>query len=136
MSAISLTDPTTIASLCEALTRAGVDGIEITTPEGHVRITVEAGKGVEVAHNKKRLEHKADTFIIKAPIAGRFRPLAIIANENEKVIEQGDIIGSMAVGPILVPVAAPHGGMVRRTLAEPDVLVGFATPLFELEKTS
>lgn len=40
MSAIDFSDPATIAFLTEALTAAGVDGLEISRPGGQLRIVV------------------------------------------------------------------------------------------------
>ena len=43
MSAIDFSDPATIAFLTDALTTAGVHGLEISRPDGQLRIVV-AGK--------------------------------------------------------------------------------------------
>ncbi|QRM57080.1 acetyl-CoA carboxylase [Sinorhizobium sp. BG8] len=136
MSAIGLTDPVTIAALSDALTRAGVEGLEITTRDGHIRIVALTGGGAEVSHSKMAPVSSADTVVIKAPIAGYFRPVAVGTDEEARGIAQGEILGFMAVDPVLVPLVAPHSGLLRRQLVEPETLTGFGTPLFEIQKKS
>lgn len=135
MSAIGLSDPVTIAALSDALTRAGVEGLEITTRDGHVRIVVSTNKDIEVSHLKIAPGNSADNVVIKAPIAGHFRPVAVENDEDAREISQGEILGFMAIGPILVPLVATHSGLLRRQLIAPETLTGFGTPLFEIQKT-
>ncbi|OCJ16343.1 acetyl-CoA carboxylase [Rhizobium sp. AC44/96] len=137
MSTIGLTDPVTIATLSDALTKAGVEGVEITTRDGHLRIVVSGGKSAAISHSApSSAVSSADSAVIKAPIAGYFRPAAAAAGETEREVMQGEPLGFMVIGPILVPMLASSAGILRRKHAEPEDLIGFGTPLFELEKTS
>lgn len=136
MSTLGLTDPVTIATLSDALTKAGVEGVEITTRDGHLRIVVSGSKSAAISHSATSAVSSVDSAVIKAPIAGHFRPAAAAAGEIEREVIQGESLGFMAIGPILVPVLAPCAGILRRKHAEPEALIGFGTPLFELEKTS
>jgi hypothetical protein len=136
MSAIGLTDAVTIAALSDALTKAGVEGLEITTRDSHVRIVVSTNGGTEVSHSKMTPPNSANTVLMKAPIAGHFQPVAVDADEKAREITQGEILGFIAVDPILVPLVAPHSGLLRRQLVAPETLTGFGTPVFEIRKTS
>ncbi|MFK0333738.1 acetyl-CoA carboxylase [Rhizobium sp. NPDC090275] len=135
MSAFSLTDPAVIAALCETLTRAGVDGLEITGPDGHVRIVVSPLRSAEVSRSPTAPANSVGTAVVKAPIAGHFRPAATDIDGDVHEVAGGENLGFIAIGPILVPLVAPQAGLLRRQLAEPETLVGFGTPLFELQKT-
>lgn len=134
MSAIDLSDPETIASLADALTRAGVEGLEITTPAGHLRIMLAKGSVIDISRSSPA---PVAAFFIKAPLAGRFRPggrVGEAASTNmPQQVSEGDILGFIAVGPILLPLSASRPGTLRRVLADVDALVGFGEPLFELE---
>jgi len=135
MSAFSLTDPAVIAALSEALTRAGVDGLEIIGPAGHIRIVVSPLGGAEVSRSATAPENSAGTAVVKAPIAGHFRPAAIDIDGEAHEVAEGENLGFIAIGPILVPLIAPQAGLLRRQLVDPEALVGFGMPLFELQKT-
>jgi len=135
MSLIGLTEPATIAALSAALTRAGVDGIEISNPAGHLRIVVSNGK---VSHSTRSHQPPAAASVVRAPLAGHFRPIepAFESGTKSRELAKGDVLGFIAIGPILLPLLAPHAGTIRRHLAEADALVGFGAKLFELEQTS
>jgi hypothetical protein len=47
-------------------------------------------------------------------------------------VEAGELVGMIAVGPLLRPIAAPAAGTLTRLLCEPGQRVEFGTPLFEL----
>jgi hypothetical protein len=136
MSVFALTDPAAIAALSEALTTAGVDGLEITGPDGHIRIVVSPSGGAEVSRSATAPAKSAGTAVVKAPIAGHFRPASFDIDGEAHEIAKGENLGFIAIGPVLVPLVALHGGLFRRQLAEPETLVGFGTPLFEIQKTS
>lgn len=139
MSKIDLADAETIATLTNALTRAGVEGLEITTPDGHLRIVIAKGKDVVVSGSATtpQASASASTFLLKAPLAGHFRPSEPddeASGSSRRQVSEHDILGFIAVGPILLPLPAGRAAMVRRRLADADSLVGFGEPLFELEQ--
>jgi len=136
MSVFSVTDTATITALSEALTRAGVEGLEITTPGGHLRIMVSTGGTAEISRSTTTSGNHAGTVVIKAPIAGHFRPAAVDVGGEARAIVKGENLGFIAIGPILIPLIASHTGLLRSRLVEPETLVGFATPMFEIQKTS
>ena len=139
MSTIDLSDQETIAVLSDALSAAGVEGLEITTPAGHLRIVLARGRGYAVSRSTNAPQASAPTFHIKAPLAGRFRPaLPVGAPGNEdgtRPVGEGEILGFIAVGPILLPLSTTRSGTLRRVLVDAETLVGFAEPLFELEQS-
>ncbi|WCK05137.1 acetyl-CoA carboxylase biotin carboxyl carrier protein [Agrobacterium tumefaciens] len=142
MSTLDLADTTTIAALTEALTAAGVDGIEISTPKGHLRLVVATGNSAQAASVVKpsSAETAAAAVIVKAPMAGRFcssHPSASVETDHlPRSITSADVLGFIRIGSVLLPVSAGRSGVVRKLLAEPDALVGFGDPLFEIEPQS
>ncbi|MCZ4431216.1 acetyl-CoA carboxylase [Agrobacterium sp. SOY23] len=142
MTTLDLADTATIAALTEALTAAGVDGIEISTPKGHLRLVVSTGNSAQAASVVKTstAETAAATVIVKAPMAGRFcssHPSALAETGHlPRAVTSADILGFIRIGSVLLPVSSGRPGVVKRRLAEPDALVGFGDPLFEIEPQS
>ncbi len=72
MSKIDLTDAETIATLTDALTRAGVEGLE----DHHARRPSAdrycQGKDVAVSGSATTPQASTSTFFLKAPLAGHF----------------------------------------------------------------
>ncbi|MGZ2505648.1 acetyl-CoA carboxylase [Rhizobium leguminosarum] len=145
MSAIDFSDPATIALLTEALTAAGVDGLEISRPGGQLRIVV-AGKGgarissTEATPRAPGLAPGSASAVVKAPMAGRFcveHPAASATPQKlPRSLSDADIVGFVGIGHILLPLRAGRSGVLTRLLAEPGALVGFGDPLFEIELQS
>lgn len=141
MSAIDFSDPTTVALLTEALTAAGVSGLEISWPGGQLRIVTETG-------NETRIDVTTTTqpasvvqpVVFKAPMAGHFCPgrssRSAAADRLPRSVSAADILGFLRVGPVLLPLCAGRAGILTKQLAEPDALVGFGDPLFEIEPQS
>lgn len=139
MSAIDFSDPATIAALSDALIAAGVDGLEISKAGAHLRIVVPTGEGARVSltGNAPPDPAAASAVIVKAPMAGRFCTLPPLApaeaEQLPRVISDKDVLGFIRIGPVLLPIPASRTGHLTRRLTEPDVLVGFGDPLFEIE---
>ncbi|KIQ05597.1 acetyl-COA carboxylase [Agrobacterium tumefaciens] len=137
MSTLDLSDPATIAALTDALTAAGVDGLEITGRDGHLRIVIATNKSVQLDRAPVQNGHSA--VLVKAPMAGIFCPSNSSANEPAPIprkVSAMDVIGFLRIGPVLLPVAAGRLGLLTKQLAETNALVGFGDPLFEIEPTS
>ncbi|EJC71473.1 hypothetical protein Rleg5DRAFT_7335 [Rhizobium leguminosarum bv. viciae WSM1455] len=141
MSTIDFSDPATIALLTEALTVAGVDGLEISRPGGQLRIVIAGKDGARISSTgaTPRTPGSASA-VVKAPMAGRFcveHPATYAAPQNlPRSVSDADIVGFVGVGHILLPLRAGHSGVLTRLLAEPGALVGFGDPLFEIELPS
>jgi hypothetical protein len=137
MSTLDLSDPVTIAALTDALTEAGVDGLEITGRDGHLRIVIATNKRVQLDRAPVQNGHSA--VLLKAPMAGVFCPSDTSSSKPSPIprkISAMDVIGFLRIGPVLLPVAAGHHGSLTKQLAETNALVGFGDPLFEIEPAS
>ncbi|WP_105439957.1 acetyl-CoA carboxylase [Neorhizobium sp. T25_13] len=130
MSAIDFSDPATIAFLTEALTAAGVSGLEISWPSGRLRIVIATGNeaGIDVSVTSRPAPTAQPPVVVKAPMAGHFYP-----GSPSRSVSATDILGFLRVGPVLLPLCAGRTGILTKQLAEPDALVGFGDPLFEIE---
>jgi biotin carboxyl carrier protein len=128
MTDINLSDPAVIGAISEALTQAGVDGIEIERGAQKLRIVVERDGTSTVTAARA-----TETSLAKAPLAGVFQA---IDGPLPRHVAAGDTLGFVRVGPIVLPVKAAKAGMLIRTLAEKDRLVGYGDPLFEIEPNS
>ncbi|OJY78560.1 MULTISPECIES: hypothetical protein [unclassified Rhizobium] len=138
MSRVDFSDPSTIAALADALTVAGVEGMEISWPAGNLRIVVskEAGTQVSMMGNAQP-GPAALAAAVKAPLAGHFYPLQPSdcngAERLPRTVSSQDVIGFIRVGFVLLPTPAGKAGLLTRQLVEPEALVGFGDPLFEIE---
>ncbi|MBY5359718.1 acetyl-CoA carboxylase [Rhizobium leguminosarum] len=137
MSAIDFSDPATIAFLTDALTAAGVDGLEISLPGGQLRIVVAEKGGARISSTDATPPAPGLTSaVVKAPMAGRFcldHPASAVPQKLPRSVSDADIVGFVGVGHILHPLRAGRSGVLIRLLAEPGALVGFGDPLFEIE---
>ncbi|MCQ1851381.1 acetyl-CoA carboxylase [Neorhizobium galegae] len=137
MSTIDFSDPATIAALTEALTAAGVDGIEISGPGGQLRLVISKGEGPHIRLTGGIGTNPANAAIVKAPIAGCFCAIhPSVSEETETLprrVSDKDVVGFIRIGSVLLPVLAGRSGLLARRLAESGALVGFGDPLFEIE---
>ncbi|NTJ61925.1 acetyl-CoA carboxylase [Agrobacterium rhizogenes] len=138
MSVIDFSDPSTIAALADALTAAGVDGIEISRPGGNLRIVVSKAAGAQIKlTGNAQPEPAIPMAIIKAPMAGHFYPLhpsdSDAAERLPRRVSNRDVIGFIRISSVLLPIPAGRSGSLARQLVEPETLVGFGDPLFEIE---
>lgn len=139
MSAIDFSDPATITLLTDALTAAGVDGLEISRPGGKLRIVVSGDRGSRIEVSGAALPTSADksVVVVKAPMAGLFcasHPSRPAEHDHlPRPVSAMDVLGFMRIGPVLLPLCAGRSGVLTRRLAEADALVGFGASLFEIE---
>jgi len=133
MSRLDFTDPATLAALTDMLKAAGVDGLEITTPDTQVKLVV-SSSGKAVIPSKAASAEPTSAATVKAPIAGLFH-LAPAADREvfPRRVSADAVVGFIRIGHVLVPVIAGRAGLVSGQLAEQDALVGFGDPLFEIE---
>lgn len=142
MRRFDLTDPATIAALTDMLTTAGVDGLEITTPDTQLRLVISVPGNTAKASSVAAIvsKPKVSCVTVKAPLAGHFylsHP-SVVA-ETDKLpcaVAADDVVGFIRISHILVPVQAGCAGSLTRQLASQDALVGYGDPLFELELQS
>ncbi|WFU12227.1 acetyl-CoA carboxylase (plasmid) [Rhizobium sp. CB3090] len=142
MSAIDFSDPSTIAALTDALTTAGLDGLEISRPGGNLRIVVskESGAQVSLTGDAQPGFAAIPAATVKAPMAGQFYALHPSDSEGgeclPRTVADQDVIGFIRIGSVLLPIPAGRSGLLTKQLVEPDALVGFGDPLFEIEPIS
>ncbi|NSY60898.1 acetyl-CoA carboxylase [Agrobacterium tumefaciens] len=142
MSRPDFSDPVLLTALTDMLTDAGVDGVEITTPEGQVRIIVSASarSAISVAGTVCSPKAAVSKVVVKAPITGLFcssKPALPAKTQNlPRLVAADDVIGFIRIDHILVPVVAGRNGSLVNQLAVQDALVGFGDPLFEIELQS
>ncbi|ANM19498.1 hypothetical protein AMK06_PA00251 (plasmid) [Rhizobium sp. N541] len=140
MSAIDFSDPATIAFLTDALTAAGVAALEISRPEGQIRIVISGG-GARIGSSEATPRASGSALVVvKAPLAGYFcaeHPAAALTPQNlPRSISDADVLGFVRVAHVLLPLRAGDSGVLTRLLAEPGALVSFGDPLFEIELPS
>ncbi len=132
MSKMDFSDLETIAFLTDALTAAGVDGLEISGASGQLRIVISAKSEVRTAGMPP-----AQAFVVKATMAGIFclqRPgSAGTSADLPRSVTASEVLGFLRIGPILLPISAGRAGLLTRRVAQPDTLVGFGDALFEIE---
>lgn len=141
MSAIDFSDPSTIAALADALTAAGVDGLEISRPGANLRIVVSKAGDAQISlTGDARLQPAIPVAVAKAPMAGHFYPLHPSDSDEAahlpRAVSSQDVIGFIRIGSVLLPIPAGRSGLLARQLVEPETLVGFGDPLFEIEPLS
>ncbi|MDR9803887.1 acetyl-CoA carboxylase [Rhizobium hidalgonense] len=141
MSAIDFSDPATVAFLTDALTAAGVEGLEISLPGGQLRIVMSGEGGARIGIEEATLRAPGPApVVVKATMAGHFcaeHPAAPAVPGNlPRSVSAADIIGFVRVGHVLLPLRAGRSGVLMRLLATPGALVSFGDPLFEIELPS
>lgn len=132
-----------LKELIAILEGSGMELIEIVDAGKSLRLVMETeAEGDDVSADVHEPSEAPDpvTVIVTAHLAGAFlvqHPLrsARFAPIGDR-IRAGEILGLVQVGTIYSPVTAPSAGSVRQVLAEPEMLVGFGTPLFEFAPTS
>jgi biotin carboxyl carrier protein len=142
MSRLDFTDPASLEALTEMLTAAGVEGLEISTPNAQLRLVISVPETVRTSSSTVTFKPTSTTSgaTVNAPIAGHFHlshpSLASEAGQFPRSVVASDVIGFIRIGQILVPVLAGRTGLLTRQLAEQNALVGFGDVLFELEPQS
>lgn len=136
MRRVDFTDPAALAALTDMLTAAGVEGLEITTPDTQLRLVISVPDNA--AKPLSAAAKSAESLVtVKAPIAGHFHlshPSCVAEiDEFTGAVAADDVVGFIRISHILVPVLAGRTGSLIRQLAVQDALVGFGDPLFELE---
>jgi acetyl-CoA carboxylase biotin carboxyl carrier protein len=127
-----------LKQIAEWLHAAGLSSIEISGPNGSVRLTVANGENRIAPAVDASEQVLADRSImaVKAGTVGIFldahpmRPAPIV--QLGDTVRAGDIVGLIGIGRIYAPVTAPGDGCVVRFLVEPGTLVDFGAPILEI----
>ncbi|HTO66706.1 MAG TPA: biotin/lipoyl-containing protein [Bradyrhizobium sp.] len=125
-----------VDQLCAWLADTDINLLELTSPartlrllHDGTRVTVETVDGPEAAHQP--------ALLVRAPAPGIFLQQHPLRNQAIAIV--GDDVaadaplGLLQIGPLLLPVSAPLTGTVTDVLAQHGTIVGYGTPLFELQ---
>jgi acetyl-CoA carboxylase biotin carboxyl carrier protein len=115
-----------IAKLVEHMRGLGVAEIEIADGDEMLRLVLP-----ETVEQPARMTVCAPT-VIAATACGLFFPGHPARGASPSIgtrFEAGEVMGVIAVGPLLRPVAAPAAGALTRLICEPGQRVDFGTPL-------
>jgi len=139
MSRVDFSDPATIALLTAALEASGVEGLQIDQPNRSLRIILRSGIRFISSDAVPARDGEAtrSAILIKAPMAGQFlahHPLRPDADQSyPRSIRPMDILGFLAVGPVLLPLKSTKAGIVTKCHVEHGAIVGFGAALYEIE---
>jgi acetyl-CoA carboxylase biotin carboxyl carrier protein len=105
--------------LREWLVGTGIGLLELRTPEHTIIL------------------RSAEPAAIRAPSLGVFlhghpSTEGLLARAGQTV-RKGDAVGLLRIGALLLPVLAPHDGVIVDHLAEDGVIVGYGAPLLRLQ---
>jgi acetyl-CoA carboxylase biotin carboxyl carrier protein len=104
--------------------------LELRTPQGTLRLGRQGDEIIELP------VEEIEPVSIHAPSLGVFlqgHPLATtpLVRIGQRV-QEGQTIGLLKIGPLLLPVTAPRAGIVDSIHATDGLAVGYGTPLFDL----
>jgi acetyl-CoA carboxylase biotin carboxyl carrier protein len=125
--------PDDLAEIAAAMTAAGIARLELSGPDVRLALGRPAAPAPEDA---AAADASAGVVAVTAPGVGTFlraHPLhdVPLADRGETV-SAGQAVALLQVGALLVPVAAPVGGLVVDAVAGDGTLVGYGDRLFEL----
>jgi acetyl-CoA carboxylase biotin carboxyl carrier protein len=113
--------------------------LELKGPTGTLRL-LHDGSSVQIQNvdGRDTPQFHADTFVVRAPAVGIFldrHPLCerAAAPIGAELVADAPL-GFLQVGALLTAVPAPWRGSVTSVLAEHGKIVGYGTPLFELQQ--
>jgi acetyl-CoA carboxylase biotin carboxyl carrier protein len=115
---------------------AGLALLELRGPSATLRL-VNDGASVSVVEGEEIPPVDAPSITIRAPSPGIFldrhplheRAIAMVAAD----VRAGEPLGFLQIGPLLLAVSAPRSGTVTDMPIEHGTIIGYGTPLFELQ---
>jgi acetyl-CoA carboxylase biotin carboxyl carrier protein len=116
------------------LTGTAITLLELTTPDGTIRLVREAGS----VPARPASQPAPDGTTVKSHSVGVFHhghplhPGPLV--QPGDIVQAGAPVGLLRVGMLLFAVAAPENGIVQQHLAEDGATVGYGTPLLRLQR--
>ncbi|MGG5808252.1 acetyl-CoA carboxylase biotin carboxyl carrier protein [Falsiroseomonas sp. CW058] len=124
-------DAALVATLSRWLDATDIDRLELSGPEGAL-VLGRAGApppGPAAPAEAAAPVSSASVGVFLDHHPGAERPFVETGDE----VAEGDPLGCLQVGALLMPVRAPVAGIVAERMAAPGTLVGYGTPLFRLQ---
>jgi acetyl-CoA carboxylase biotin carboxyl carrier protein len=125
-----------VAEIATLLAATDIDCLELTGPAGHLRLRRGSEPKVRAGGIDDEPLAEDETVAMSSPGLGIFlhaHPLhdtpLVQADDS---VAAGQVLGFLKIGPLLVPVPAPHDGVVLDIVAQDGTLVGFGDPLFRI----
>jgi acetyl-CoA carboxylase biotin carboxyl carrier protein len=125
--------PNDLAEIAAAMTAAGIARLELEGPNVQLMLGRAAATVPEEA---PATDESAEVVAVTAPGLGTFlrthplhdRPLT----DSGETVAAGQAVALLQVGPLLVPVTAPVGGLIVDAAVENGTLVGYGDRLFDM----
>ncbi|MBS0517086.1 MAG: hypothetical protein JSR90_00250 [Proteobacteria bacterium] len=127
-------EPAEIMSLVAHMRRVGVAEIELEEAGSALRVVVPEQAIAPAVDGTAAATTVAAPYVIAAEACGFFQPghpARAAAPARGRRVEAGEVVGTIAAGPLLRPVAAPAAGTLGRLLCAAGGRVDHGTPLFE-----
>lgn len=119
--------PDEVTLLVAHMKRHGVAELEIHHAAEELRLVSGAGRKPAVVHAAG-----ASAQTIPAKAFGALQLDAAIALAPGAAVEAGDILATVAAGPLRRPIVSPVAGKLIKTLGRQGQRVEYGTPLFEI----
>jgi len=121
-----------IAEVVAWLAATDIDALELSGPGGRIRLH----RGGEPIAGPDAAHAEASGAVVTSSGFGLFllaHPLheTPFVRRGDRVFA-GQVLGLLKVGALLLPVRAPHGGVVKAFVAPDGLPVGFGDPLIAL----
>jgi len=125
-----------VDELCAWLAATDIGLLELKGPTGTLRL-LHDGSSVTIQAAPEAAQSHAGALVVRARAVGIFldhHPLCerAVAPIGAEVVADAPL-GFLQVGCLLTSVSAPQRGMVTDVLVEHGKVVGYGTPLFELQ---
>lgn len=136
VSIATFSHPQAIAALSEQLQQNRVFGIEITAPDGEIRIAVDLPPAeLQRFSAAKPASGPTGATLAVAPLAGRFLATHPSRRQDGTAIgpsvTKGQTVGFIAVGPILLPVNCRADGEPAAERPQDGSLAGYGAVLLK-----
>ena len=133
-----MTDPFDhVAELSAWLQASDIDLLELRGPSGTLRLIRQDGRTISTVEDD--VGTSRPTVLARSSGVGVFldhHPLRLEPGlPADGAVSAGAPIGFLRVGSLITAVLSPTDGVVIAMLAEPGSVVGYGTPLFEIEPT-
>lgn len=123
-----------VRQLAQWLSGTGIDLLELSGPGRLIRLRRNES-GLHVAE-PLAAEPSSSATLVRAGSVGvllhahplREQPLVRVGDE----VAAGQVLALLKIGLLLLPVQAPHAGILTRVFAADQTTVGWGEPLFEL----